>query len=265
MDESLPTLQDEVLATESVETETGEELLFESETPTPEEEAAPVVESPVPAPDPDALAGPSEPSSEDPTPAVPAPSDEMALDKALRIGATSEGEASRPLSVGKIAGWTLLVVVLTLFVFWVSIVVGAFLRKQKFLEAGQDDSPSSDERLLSELTTLQVSLLRGEAASYYEKAFCILRRILKSRKLIDDLQADGTHIVESLKTSGVDPTYMDCVESILHRCEGVFFRGEKPDSAAHAKIEKDLRTLVRMRPHGSPFGRSKEKEAAPKE
>jgi len=45
--------------------------------------------------------------------------------------------------------------------------------------------------------------------------------------------------LQRLRTTGVDPVFTDCVESIVHRCEAVF-RGERPDQAAHEKIANEL-------------------------
>jgi hypothetical protein len=124
----------------------------------------------------------------------------------------------------------------------------AVARKREYQAAQIDPHPSVEERFLSELATMQVALLRSSAQGFYEKADAMLCQILKSRRLTDAPLASSEEILAHLRSMGVDAAFLDCVESILQRCDAVRLQGARPDTEAHARLIRDLGTLIRMRP-----------------
>jgi len=167
------------------------------------------------------------------------------------------------LNLGGIIAWTLGGVILVLLLLWGRSILMRLERRKRYQEAAQmDEQPTVDERLLSELTTMPVTLLRGSVPAYYEKIMALVRRLLISRQILTESDSDPESIMQRLRTTGADPVFTDCVESIVHRCETVF-RGERPDQAAHEKIAKDLKMLVSMRPHGGYGRKDKHPDAAP--
>lgn len=129
---------------------------------------------------------------------------------------------------------------------WGLLVVSSVQRKKRYQEAVRDSMPSGDERLLSELATLQVSLLRGNVFGYYEKLSALVRNLLKLRGVIDRADLSNAEIVERSRAAGVDPAFLELFESILRRCEAAM-AGERPDQASHEKIAQDMKVLVRMK------------------
>jgi len=178
-------------------------------------------------------------------------------------GILPEDSGRGGLNLGGIIGWTLGGVILVLLLLWGRSILMRLERRKRYQEAAQmDEQPTVDERLLSELTTMPVMLLRGSVPAYYEKIMALVRRLLLSRQILTESDSDPESIMQRLRTTGADPVFTDCVESIVHRCETVF-RGERPDQAAHEKIAKDLKMLVSMRPHGGYGRKDKHPDAAP--
>lgn len=161
-------------------------------------------------------------------------------------GSSSEGFGGRSLLV--MLAWGAGVLILLFLIVWGAGIAMAVARKREYQAAQVDPHPSVEERFLSELATMQVALLRSSAQGFYEKAFAMLCQILKSRRLIDAPLATSDEILAHLRSMGVDAAFLDCVESIMQRCDAVRFQGARPDSEAHARMIRDLGTLIRMRP-----------------
>ncbi|HBF32987.1 TPA: hypothetical protein DDW35_00350 [Candidatus Sumerlaeota bacterium] len=255
-------------------------------TPTPAHEAAvlavpaDMTPTPAPSPSPSPIPTPSPTPTITPTPAPSptaasiAPSTKTALEttqssdltnpptKENKLPSRTE-EATDALKKYAIwAAWIAAALAVIGIVFWLRSIAVGMDRARKYQEAAlMDDAPSIDERLMSELATMHVALLRGSIVGYYEKAYAMVRRLLKCRKLMDDPHADTDKILRVLRSGSVDPNYIDTVESILLRCDAVLLRNEIPEDVAHDKIAKDLRLLVNMRPHAT--GTRKEKHPAP--
>lgn len=174
---------------------------------------------------------------------------------------TRTGQELSPLRVennvlligGEQAGWLgkiiagIVALVVIVAVIWIFLVIASFQRKKQYQEAMRDSMPSADERLFSELTTLQVSLLRGNIFGYYEKLTALVRHMLKSRGVIEKTDMPTDAVVERMRAAGVDPAFLEMAESILHRCEAATTSGERPNQAAHEKIAQDMRALIRMK------------------
>ncbi|HUT24394.1 MAG TPA: hypothetical protein VM492_08645, partial [Sumerlaeia bacterium] len=133
--------------------------------------------------------------------------------------------------------------------FWGLSIARALIHRKRYSDAIQEAYPSVDERLTGELAAMDLALVRGDVQDFYGKALALLSRLLQGRNLLDEASRDSKKIVESLRAREVDPAFLDCVESILHRCDAVRLRGERPSEVSHAKMTKDLRTVIRMRPH----------------
>ena len=133
--------------------------------------------------------------------------------------------------------------------FWGLSIARALIHRKRYSDAIQEAYPSVDERLTGELAALDLALVRGDIEDFYGKAFALLCQLLQGRNLLDGVSPDSKEIVESLRAREVDPAFLDCVESIVHRCDAVNLRGERPSGTSHAKMTKDLRTVIRMRPH----------------
>ncbi|NQU43519.1 hypothetical protein HQ520_09545, partial [bacterium] len=147
-----------------------------------------------------------------------------------------------------VAGGFLVLVIFVLLAVWGRSILVRLFRRKRFQEAALlDEQPSVDERLLSELTTLPVVLVRGSIPAYYEKVFSLMRRLLRNRGLIDEADKTSDAIMEQVHASGADPGFIDMVESICHRCDAAALRGERPDKPAHEKIARDLKVLISMR------------------
>lgn len=139
-------------------------------------------------------------------------------------------------------------------------VMKSFRRDRGYLTGHTDDQPSVDERLLSELAPMEVALLRGSIDGYYEKVFYLTRQLLRSRNLLDNMDLSMNDIVIHLHTMGVDPAFLDCVESIFERCTAVCERNERPKAKAHQKLREDLSTLIHMNPFSVAVGRKRDKK-----
>ena len=77
-------------------------------------------------------------------------------------GILPEDSGREDLNLGGIIGWTLGGVILLLLLLWGRSILVRLDRRKRYQEAAQmDEQPTVDERLLSELTTMPVMLLRG--------------------------------------------------------------------------------------------------------
>ena len=139
-------------------------------------------------------------------------------------------------------------VIVVFLAYWGRGIVVAVARKREYQAAQIDPHPSVEERFLSELATMQVALLRSSAQGFYEKGYAMLCQILKSRRLMEPPFGTSEEILAHLRSMGVDAAFLDCVESIMQRCDAVRLQGARPDQEAHARLIRDLGTLIRMRP-----------------
>lgn len=171
--------------------------------------------------------------------------------EARPTGAEAVGSSDGRLlpSAARLVGRVAVLALLCGLAYWAYAIGVALWRKQRYgVEPALEDKPTIDERLQGELTTLEVALLRGNIEAFYEKMHALVRQLLRSRHLLGDAQKSTRDIVAHLKRLDVDPLFLDSVESILKRCDAVTEASENPSQAAHAKIAKDLQTLIRMRP-----------------
>lgn len=144
--------------------------------------------------------------------------------------------------------WGAGALIVLFLIFWGRGIAVAVSRKREYQAAQIDPHPSVEERFLSELATMQVALLRSSAQGFYEKAYAMLCQILRSRRLTDAPLSSSEEILAHLRSMGVDAAFLDCVESIMQRCDAVRLQGARPDAEAHARMIRDLGTLIRMRP-----------------
>lgn len=130
---------------------------------------------------------------------------------------------------------------------WGGAIFASMRRRKQYQEAARDSLPSWEERLLCELDTLQVSLLRGNVHGYYGKLSYLTQQMLRARNLLDRIDMSAPEIIETLRAAGVDPIFVESVESLLLRCEAGCLATIKPDESAQEKIVGELKALMRMR------------------
>lgn len=145
----------------------------------------------------------------------------------------------------KIIGTVVAVVLVLLFLIWGRGILLRFNRKRRYTEASLlEDQTTVDERLLSELSTLHVALLRGSIQAYYEKVFLLMCRLFRNHGLEDAESMDTPTLISALEKHGADKALIERVQSIGERCDRVLNQNEKPPAAAHEQIATDLRQLV---------------------
>lgn len=162
----------------------------------------------------------------------------------------TDAELEESMSLPAIIGWAALGVLGVLIVLYIRHLWIGMDRRRRYQEVMMmEEQPSADERIMGELATLHVVLLRGSATGYYEKIHKITCRVLTNRGFLDPKTTSlaTEKVVARLQAIGADPAFLELTESILSRCDSVVQSGEKPAQAANDKIARDLKTLVAMR------------------
>ncbi len=164
-------------------------------------------------------------------------------------------EADKGFGFWRIVRWILLLVIVGFLCFWGLSIYRALAMHREYKESLVDLTVDLDERLQSELSTLEVVLLRSNEQSYYEKVLKLTNCLLDNRKLIKSQDLEVSVIMDQLRAADVDPVFLDSIESILFRCDNVLSKSEQTNDEDKKKIVKDLRTLIRMRPRKFAVGK----------
>lgn len=138
------------------------------------------------------------------------------------------------------------ILVAIILAIWGIMILTSFLQRQRYQDAMRDSLPSLSERLLSEIDTLQVSLLQGSSIGYYEKIAQITRQVLRGRGLLGPVNLPLQGIRDHLKSQGQSGPLADRALAILEKCESVAHATGESGKDDREAIAKDLRELILM-------------------